>query len=331
MIQSGKMIQFGDDHIRQEEPFFEAKKRFFQWCLQQEWNNENNIMFHVGDLFHRNLPTPKEINLAVDFIGNLKFKSMIFIPGNGQHEYNRQKKSYAIEAIESLPGVQVYYLPQTKTIGNTRILFLPWIPDNVYDDIPKMKEYYEKTLQDAYKEKTFDFVFGHFACKKFFDDEVDIDWIQGKKRMGHIHFPDETYLGINTITRSDEKGIPLNLDSIDLNTGVMSKIAIPRFLDYYDVQYPETVKDVEAELPVLEVFDAPSEEEARRLYSYEKQGKPIHFHRIHLKQQFNSGLVTTNTIEDKTTVSQYMEDFIVEKGVSDSVSKILRDKIKEVI
>lgn len=318
---SKQLIVFGDDHIRQEEPFYSAKKAFFEWALDQEWNNSDNIMLHVGDLFHKNLPTPKEYDLASWFLHNCQFDRIILIPGNGIHEFSRAKRSYAIDALDSIDRVSIYHRPDIVKLEKLQIMLLPWIPNNYYDDIPNMKEYYENELPFEFDDMEFDYIFGHFDMGMFADG-INMDKWKGKKRMGHIHIPDEQYVGANTIGRKDEKGKTFYLNSIDLSTGEETKIKIPRFMDYVDRTYPEMPTD--DWYRIYDIYDAPSEEVVREKYA------GMHIHTIHLKSEKQSENADTNSVEDALTLEDHMRNFIVEKNIDATLGKKLLLLIREV-
>lgn len=323
-MENEKLVVLTDDHVRIEEPFFTAKKRFFDWCLDQSWNSEENILVHCGDLFHKNLPNPKEVDLVIDFLNTSKFDSIFLLSGNGAHEFYRPKGSYAIDSLSHIGGVGLVKKPRIFQFNSLKMLFLPWMPNRFYDGIEDMKKYYEN-LPEEYSNTKFDYIFGHFACQKFFDTEIDIDYLHGKKRMGHIHFPDGTYLGASTITRKDEKGQDYYVNIIDSGTGEEVLQPIPRFVDYASVKYPgfPDVETNETEW-ILEIFDAPSKEIAREHY------KHYNMHSIHLSDELNSDGNPQASQGAVFTIVQHMENFIKEKNIKGELATKLIESIKEV-
>lgn len=313
------IIIFGDDHVRQEEPFFTAKKMFFEWVVEQPWNNEENVMFHLGDLFHRNLPTPKEYGLVNSFIERLRFNTIHMIPGNGMHEFSRAKKSYAIDALQHFDKVEIHYKPTILEIGSVSLLILPWIPSNFYDDFSNMKEYYEGTLVEEYKDWEFDYIFGHFDMGMF-EDGIKIDGLKGKKRMGHIHIPDSQYVGSNTITRKDEKGTDLFLNSIDTQTGEEEKLPIPQFLDYESVMYPEMPEATQF-VRFYDVLKAPSEDVVRERY------KDYYLHTIQVDES-EKDESSASASSSALTVEEHLENFLNEKQIDTKLSNKLRELIR---
>ena len=277
-------------------------------------------MLHCGDLFHNNIPNPKEIDLVIDFLSKSKFKNIILMSGNGAHEFYRPKKSYAIDALANIERVLLVKIPRKITPGHMNILLLPWVPNRFYDDIDNMKEYYEN-LPEEFATPIYNYIFGHFASKKFFDDEINVDYLKGEKRMGHIHFPDETYLGANTITRKDEQGFEYHVNIIDTITGEETIEPIPVFLDYLTVEYP-VIPDVGIFPRIYEIFNAPSKEIAREHY------KDYHIHSIHLKDE-STNIESGDSDKVSLSVMEYMENFIKEKKIKSKLATKLKELVKE--
>jgi len=315
------IILLSDDHIRQESPFFESKQLFFDWVHNASWNNKNNILIHCGDLFHRANPSPKEYQLAFNFFSNVLFDKIYLIAGNGQHEYNYSRNSYAIDPLSSIKNVECIYKPKILDIDSVKILCLPWIPNKVYDDIDSMKEYYED-LPEEFVLPKYDYVLGHFASKEFFGDEINVEYLYGKKRMGHIHFPDETYLGANTITRYDEKGKDMFVHMIDCASKKESTILIPKFLEYEDIEYPTIPEEKEHEYRIYDIINAPDRKIAEEHY------KDYHVHAIHLKEDHDISISERST-SASLTIPEYMDNFIKDKKVKKPLAKELKTTIKE--
>lgn len=308
-----KIIVFGDTHIRHEEPFSSALEEFFSWCHEQEWNNSENIMIHVGDFFHTNQPTPKDYSLAHWFLKKLHFNKKFIMAGNGIHEYNRVKKMYAIDPLLYEGNVQLIKNPLEWQFKNLNLLFLPWIPSNLYN-VP-MKEYYENYTP---KEKP-DYVFGHFAHKEFFGTEIDISHISGKKFMGHIHVPDDDYIGVNVISRYDEKGMDCSLIMIDEET--YTRIPIPKFLDYETIEYGEQIEDDLDHYLIYDITDAPSKDKV-----YEKY-ENLHIRQVHLKKDFSREDSDTNSIEEHSSINDFFNQFAKETKLDSNVKNILKKVI----
>lgn len=309
---NNKIIVFGDDHVRFDEPFYSAKEAYFDWVIEQDFNNDSNIAVHVGDFFHSNHPTPREYDLAYWFLNSLNFNRIFILAGNGIHEYNRVKENYAIEPLDRINNVEIIVQPQESKLENLNILFLPWVPNRKYNDMT-MKEWYESLPETQY-----DYIFGHFAHKKFFGTEINIPQLKGKKRMGHVHVPDNEYVGVNTITRADENGIDCKLQVIDMKTKEESIIKVPKFLDYYEVEYPNKLPEVEAQYSLWTIKNAPNKEKAE--YEY----KNIYIKDIQLEKNFIENSNITNITEEKKDISEYLDSFIKDFKIKKSVENKIR-------
>ncbi|MFW6225334.1 MAG: hypothetical protein ACOC3V_00070 [bacterium] len=312
-----KIVVCGDDHIRYEEPFYSAKSDYFDWFINQDFNNEHNIMIHVGDLFHTNQPLPKEYDIAYKYLTNLKFKKIYILAGNGIHEYNRVKCNYAIEPLNSIDNVELIFSPKSEKIGELNILFMPWVPSRFYND-KTMKEWYE-----SWEDNNYDYIFGHFAHKPFFNTEIIIDHLKGKKRMGHIHIPDKEagYVGVNTITRFDEKGIDCYLNIIDINDGKETYYDIPKFIDYYDIKYPDKPEEVDTKYPIWTIHEAPSKEKAEELYSN------LCIRDIFLEKNSYIDRDDSSKVEQKQSITEYFDSFVKDTKINKEIEKILREVV----
>lgn len=323
-----ELIIAGDDHTRDEEPFLSVKEHYFDWFASQSFNNENNYFVHVGDFFHRKKPSPKENALALKFFSKLKFKKMYMLVGNGLHEYNRAKNCYAVDPLQELPNMEIIYEPEVIEIGGyipgrgLKCLFLPSIPDGKFDNL-KMSEYYEKYLNNL-KEKgevDYDYTFGHFFHKNGFGEEISLDMLNTRIRMGHYHIPtdDLEYVGINTITRKDEAGIKPTINIVDLDTKKERLINIPIFLDYYSVTYPDNII-FHSSYSLLTVHNAPDEETIVKKYIKCN---------VFLHEWFKEKIIVDsedsddNTVTKTDSISDYLKQYCkVKKTPTNIVTKL---------
>jgi len=316
------LIIAGDDHTRDEEPFLSVKEQYFDWFASQSFNNENNYFVHVGDFFHRKKPSPKENALAINFFSKLKFKKMYMLVGNGLHEYNRSKDCYAVDPLQELPNMEIIYEPQVIHIKDLKCLFLPSIPDGKFDNL-KMSEYYEKYLINLIgkSETDYDYTFGHFFHKNGFGEEISLDMLNTKIRMGHYHIPtdDLEYVGINTITRKDEAGIKPTLNIVNLETKKEGLIPIPIFLDYYSVTYPDDIK-FDSTYSLLTVHNAPDEDTIVKKYIKKN---------VFLHEWFKEKIIvdsetdTEDTVIKTNSISDYLKQYFkVKKTPTNIVTKL---------
>ena len=314
-----KLILFGDQHVTYNEPFFSVKKTYFNWVEDQPFNNDSNTAIFMGDFFHSNEPTPKEYELVHRFTEKLFFKEIYILSGNGIHEYNRSKDNWAIDPLSIHKHVTLIKEPYVLHVDNLDIVLLPWVPSKKFNDLT-MKEWYENL--EEYKTKEFDYILGHFNHKEFFGHIVDISYLKTKNiRMGHIHIPDAEgeYIGVDTITRYDEKGIDCNLNIIDMVTKEEKLYPIPRFFDYVFVKYGDEVK-TETEYIKLDVLNAPSKEKA-----YQKYGSYF-IRNITLEKDSKFNDSDDNKVL-KFEKDDFITKFIEDKKISKGVEKKLRSVV----
>lgn len=317
----------GDEHIRSEEPFYSAKISYFDWFIEQEFNNKENILINTGDFFHSKSPTPKDYSLAYNYLNKCKFEKIYILRGNGAHEFNVTRKTYATYPLEQFDNVVIVKKPTIVHNEDTSFLLLPFIPSWELEG-KTLKEYYEEYVEKLVAEgyDTFDYIIGHFFHKNGFGEEIDISALKGKRRMGHNHVPskDGEYVGINTITRSDEAGCELHLNKIDNNSKEESYIDIPRFLDYVTIDYDkdEKLEDSLSEYTLYNVVNAPDETSI-----YQKYGN-IYINKWERKKRIVEES-TEEQNENAQTLTEYFTSFIKKKKIKTNLENKLKTLIKE--
>lgn len=323
----GKLIITGDEHVRSEEPFYSAKKEYFNWVIEQDFNNDSNIMINTGDFFHTRSPTPNDYSLAYYYLRNCKFKTIYILRGNDAHEFNVSKKTYATAPLEKIrDSIIVVKKPQIINEDNLSILLMPFIPSWELDGIT-LKEYYEHYVEQLVEkgQDEFDYIIGHFFHKNGFGDDINISKLKGKRRMGHNHVPskDGEYVGINTITRADEAGCDLHLNIIDTEIKEETYIDIPRFLDYAKLDYEvDKVREKPpAKYTLYNVVNAPDEKSI-----YEKYGD-IYINKWEGRRKQEGD--KSNIIE--STESQSLTEFFDIFAKNKKLKKELKNKLQELI
>lgn len=319
------MIVFcGDTHFRGEYPFFEAGKSFMDWFANQWWNTEENTLIHLGDVTHGSLITGKVYREVVDwFLNKLNFSRIIVLAGN--HDYHRHSKSSSIDPLKALNDVEVYDTPQSIEVEGKHMLMLPYYYSSLVDGLPPMKDYYQ-SLPQEWTGIEWDYILGHYndETEKVFGTYIDTSYLKGKRILGHIHFPRGNYIGTPVITRKDESG---NNNQILVDDGKkLESYPTPRFLDYYEVTYSESLTEVEAEYPIWDVIDAPSEDAAYEMYD------SATIRKVHLKNERKKDESTEDDngevgATQEKSVKEHMEDFFSKHSYSDKT----KEKVLEVL
>lgn len=318
----------GDEHIRSEEPFYSAKRDYFDWFIKQDFNNKENMLINTGDFFHSKSPTPKDYELAHWYLKQCQFNKIYILRGNGAHEFNVTRKTYATYPLEQFENVEIIKTPTIIYNGDTSFLLLPFIPSWELDG-QTLNEYYQEYIEKLVAEEmdTFDYIIGHFFHKNGFGDDIDISPLKGKRRMGHNHVPskDGEYVGINTITRSDEAGCDLHFNKIDGNTKKEELIEIPRFLDYASIDYEkdDLLQESVSRYTLYNVTNAPDEKSI-----YQKYGNII-INKWDRKKQITEDTGGADEDGEAETLLDYFENFMKKKKVNTNLKNKLKTLVKE--
>ncbi|KKL93117.1 hypothetical protein LCGC14_1877880 [marine sediment metagenome] len=318
----GKIICCGDTHFKVESPFFEAGQSFMKWFVEQDFNNENNYLVHLGDVYHQSRPNPRVIKVVENwFLNKLKFKKMYILSGN--HGYNRARNSYAGSPLTNFGNIELLKEPQTFNIESLKFLSLPYYYPFILKDIPPMEEYYSN-LPEELRVKV-DFIVSHVEdeTSHFSDYYCDLSYLKGQRISGHIHIPSGHFLGSAFISRYDEKGKSGNLEIIDIETKNTKLIPIPRFLDYYDVNYPDSIPKVSAEFPIWNIHDISDKESVLEQYP------DIYIHEM-FKKQTRKKLKRKDISTSKKSIMEYFKEYIqLNKYIDDRLESRLIELIKK--
>ncbi len=340
-----QLVIISDLHFKKDEPFFSVQKEFMNWFVKQDFNNENNVLIDLGDLFDNSTPNPSVYDFVISKRKEMKFKEDYILAGN--HCYNRSRDSYAEEPLQNKNNTKIIYKPEvieiecensynTTCLKTLKCLFLPFLYDRIFFNM-SMKDYYEseeflKEFNDSY-----DFIFYHFqdSSMKFSADDdngIDIDILEGEKLGGHIHKRQSNYLGSPYPLRYDERGKDSFILLIDMETKKREYIQIPKFLDYEEIDYnvdkiPENKLwkfhyDLGIyEYRIYDIIDAPSEDSAREKF------KGLYIREVKLKKDKSEILEEENGTEEKKTIEVYFDNFCKKNNIEKRIREKIRSKI----
>ena len=240
-----------DRHVRGQEPFFSAHKTYNDWFVKQDFDSIHNVFISLGDWHHSSHPTPEEVDESMRFFNMSKIDEFFILGGN--HDWSGVLKQYSILSFRNLSNVNVILEPCVRTIQGKTFAFLPH-----YKNLKTMKEMYTK-LGDEY-------INADYVCYHFEDETqggIDISYLKGKKLGGHIHTQHKNYeLPMPITSRYDERGLPNGIYNLTED----SIIKTPKFIDYYDVEYGEELKECDAKFPLININNAPSKNLAKEMY-----------------------------------------------------------------
>ena len=138
--------------------------------------------------------------------------------------------------------------------------------------------------------------------------------------MGHIHIPTNEYIGVNVISRYDEKGIDCSLIEIDTKTLKEERLSIPKFLDYKSIKYGDKIKEIDYNI-IYDIIDAPSKEKAESMY------EDISIRQIHIKKDDQIIDSDGNIIDSGASITQLFDSFSKEKKLNKSIVKLIKQVI----
>ena len=307
------IVVVGDLHVRREEPFFHSFVKFQEWFTALPLNSPENTLILTGDVFHNPIPKSQDFKtVAKPVFKDLKFKKIYVLQGS--HDYNRKWGS-SLDVLSIFDNVKIMDYPKQIQIDGLTFLFLPYYYKGT-NDLPAMKEYYEHLPESMQKN---DFIIGHFfeEHEKGFGEYCDISYLTGTRIFGHRHIPmQDYYIGTPNITRYDERGKDGHIEICYQNN--VSSITVPKFLDYFDLDYEKDSKVLETNIPfpIFDVWNCPRKEVALEKYG------PIWIRETHKKVE-EAGEYDAVKKTGKRTLKEYMRDYIIKNKVSKPVEDIL--------
>lgn len=313
-----KIIIVGDTHFRIEEPHFSAGKEFCKWFNQQDFNKEDNIMVHLGDVAHHANPNPRVHDLMINWFNGMKFKKKYLIAGN--HSYNRSQDSYAEEPLANIENTILIYTDYKIEIDNLKLLFLPFIYDKTGVLDSTMKEHYEDLSKEDYEINDLNYIFHHVEDSTInFGGEyngINLDYLKGKRVGGHIHKRQIGYLGSALITRFDEKNKDSFILVIDTETKEEIYIEVPKFLDYVDLNYNDIPPEPRPDL-IYDIIDAPNKESAESKFGY------LYLREIYIKKNEEE---LKESLEEDLKVNS-IKDHFINFCNKNKISKKIKEKL----
>jgi DNA repair exonuclease SbcCD nuclease subunit len=331
-----QLIELNDLHIKEKEPFFSANRDFFEWTLNQPWNNSDNILIQKGDLFNNSHPTPTENDLVCSFLRRCKFKQIYLMKGNHDFSYKFKNSLKPLKNISE--NIILIEEPCKIKIDNLNILLLP----NLYDDEinnKKMKEYYEN-LPDDLKDNKYDYCFYHFedntSNTSRLNNGINLSYLDVNIYSGaHIHKNDGNhYNGVHIPTRFDEKGQHNPISIIDTINKNRSFIQVPYFLDFIEVVYPNDLNNNNNDniiYPIYDILDVPSEVLAKNFYKEKyKDTDKIYFRKffkkINEKKLNNECNIIVND-NNKKSIKDYFNKYVEDNNLENMLIDICKNYI----
>ena len=287
----------GDLHCKEKSPFFERTNKFIDWLKEKITSNDTLVLF--GDITDTNHPTPIEVDQVYKLILECGAKQTIIIQGN--HDIKRSRTG--LDIFQSFKNIECIYYPKEIEIEGKKVLCLPHYESKQSGTYLDMKKDYSPTgiVFEKFGKNDYDYIIGHFSNKPTFGSHIDISHFFGKKvLMGHEHIQREDYIGTPYITRFDEKGKKSYIGITNEDNFKLEEV--PKFLDYYTIQYGDQIKYNPYE-GIYDIEDCPDKESAMTMYSN------YFIHKIKLKNA-HVHIKSEKQESTKKTIKEYLSLFI---------------------
>ena len=326
-----KLIVVGDVHLQNKEPKKSNAIDTLNWIFDnKELNNKNNSLLLLGDMCEVNSPF-ELYGIFVDLFTNKSLFAKIWIV-QGNHDCVNM--SSVLSLFAPLKNVEVIQEWKIIDFYNTKILTLPFYSHEGSTKKP-MKEVYSHLYEnEEIKDVEFDYCMGHiedetnhFSSKNF----CDLSQLKVKHFLhGHIHngnaWNGGHYLGSACANSVAERNIDKKIAIIDGETKECEFVTLPKYLEYYTVEYPNKLEKPKTRYAIFTVKNVLDKNIA--LEEYSKQAKEMGFefytNKV-LKQR-----VTEVEIDDDLEKSEKptFEKFAKTVGLSDEVFDICNEVIR---
>ena len=331
------IITVGDLHLSYHQPKGDQVKEFLRWLFlfESPYNTLENYLVLLGDLVEA-LDDPSELlEVYIDlFLNQSKFKHIFIMKGN--HDENMS--SAFTSALRPLKNVTIIESIQEMSLEGLEFLFLPHY-DHTKHKLPPMTEYYSsKEVQERFNKK-YDYVFHHVEDEQnhFSKKYCDLSWIKTSNWLcGHIHMENVTkggrILGAPIFNSITEKNKTPYIASIDPNTKKYTLIEVPKFLSYYEVDYPNDIEKPKTKYGLWKVKESLNKEETLKYYTKQAEEKGFTFYPLAIfskkaKRELVEGENKTEIRKSNEELfKQYQQDNKVEQEVADICLDIFRKK-----
>ena len=325
-----KLVVCGDIHLQCREPKKSQCLDFLSWLFNQDFNNENNSLLFLGDLCEIN-SSYELYEVYVDyFVNRSKFEQIFILQGN----HDCANISTVLSLFRPLPRVKVITNWEIIKFYNCNLIMLPHFNHEGTDKV-SMIELYSNLYKTVTEE--FDYGFGHIEddTQNFSRHYPSTKNLKVKQWMnGHVHTATiqngGNYLGSATLNSSTEHGNTKYLAIIDGETKEFDLKEIPKFMEYYTVEYPNKLEKPKTRYAIFTVKGVLDKNVA--LEEYSKQAKEMGFefytNKV-LKQRVTEVEIDDVEKSEKPTFDKFAKTVGLSNEVFDICNEVIRLKSEE--
>lgn len=337
-MEEHNLIVVGDMHLQDKEPKKSQCLDVLDWIFNSDFNNPSNTLLLLGDLCEIN--SPYELyEIFIDcFENRSRFAKILIIEGN--HECANQ--STVLSLFRPLKNVEVITEWKAWKYYNCNLLFLPFYNHEGTDKKPMVEEYSNlggkiATFNGEGFSDEFDYGFGHIEddTEHFSKKFCDTSKLKVKTWMnGHIHTANIQngghYLGACTLNSSTESGRTPYIAKINGETKEYELIEVPKFLEYYTVEYPNKLEKSKTKYAIFTVKNVLDKNVA--IEEYSKQAKELGFefytNKV-LKQRVTEVEIDDIEKSEKPTFEKFAKSVGLSNEVFDICNEVIRLKSEE--
>ena len=323
------LVVIGDMHLQNSEPKKSNCLDTLTWIIDNdELNNENNSALFLGDLCEINSPYELYSVFVDCFVNRSKFAKIYVVQGN----HDTLNLSSILSLFKPLKNVEVITEWQLLKFYNCNLLLLPFYNHESTDRKSMIEEYSHLYENEKIKNTEIDYCCGHLEddSSHFSKRFVDLSKLNVKHFLhGHIHTCNldkgGRFLGSACMNSSTESGTDKYIAVINGESKEYELVKLPKFMDYYEVSYPNPLPKIPTKFGIFLVRDALDKNTAIEEYSKqaEKLGYTFYARKVLTKKSKNLELDEIEQSTDKPTFEQFAKSV----GLSDSVSDICKQVI----
>ena len=332
-MEEHNLIVVGDMHLQDKEPKKSQCLDVLDWIFNSDFNNPNNTLLMLGDLCEIN--SPYELyEIFIDcFENRSRFAKILIVEGN--HECANQ--STVLSLFRPLKNVEVITEWKAWKYYNCNLLFLPFYNHEGTDKKPMVEEYSNlggkiATFNGEGFSDEFDYGFGHIEddTEHFSKKFCDTSKLKVKTWMnGHIHTANIQngghYLGACTLNSSTESGRTPYIAKINGETKEYELIEVPKFLEYYEVEYPNKLPKIDTKYGLFLVRNSLDKKVTEEEYS--KQAEELGF-KFYARKILSKKSKVLEVDEVEKTENLTFDDFANSVELDDSIRDICKEVIK---
>lgn len=322
------ILTIGDLHLQEKDPKKGQTVSVLEWIKDSQYNISENTLLLLGDLLETINSVPELLEIYIDyFLNKYLFKEIWIIQGN----HDCAIYSSILSAFRPIKKVKIITSVEKIKVDNTNMLFLPHYKHEG-TTLPKLRDYYSSLNF----EETFDFCFTHVIDETLRGAECNLSQLKVKQYLsGHSHFfnidDGGHYLGAAILNSKAETGRKVYGALIDTVTATFSLVEIPKFLEYYEIHYPEPLYPIETKYGLFTIFDSIIKEETLDFYKKDAEKKGIDFYSlktIHKKTKEEELLLSQRQEKMKSDI-EYFQDYVKTNNVNKNIVAIIEPIIRK--